>query len=60
MNDISASRRLVEKRRGRIVERRIQRHLRLHARDAIHRQAVLALEILHHADQRDVELVAGG
>src|SRR5262245_64180551 len=41
------------------VQRRVQRHLGLHAGDAVDGEPVLALEILDQGDQRGVEAVIG-
>ena len=50
----------VQERCGGIVERGVERHLGLHARDAIHREPVLALEILDQRHQRGVEAIVAG
>src|SRR5688572_13228123 len=50
----------VQERRGGVVERSIQRHLGLHAGDAVDRQAVAALELLDQRHQRSIEAVVGG
>src|SRR5262245_39817059 len=52
MNDMSGPRRVAEEGGGGVVERRVQRHLGLHAGDAVDREPVLALEILDQRDQR--------
>ena len=42
---------------GRVVERGVERHLRLHAGDAVDREAVLALEILDQRRELRVETI---
>ena len=51
---------VVQEGRGRVVERGVERHLGLHAGDAIDREPILALEILDQRDQRGVEAIVAG
>src|SRR5688572_17929692 len=60
MKDISAPGRAVQEWCGSVVERGVESHLRLHSRDAIDREPVLALEVFHQRDQRRVEAIAAG
>src|SRR4051812_30210959 len=60
MKDMSAPGLVAQERRGRIVECRVERHLGLHAGDAIHGEAIPALEIFNQRDERRVVAIARG